>query len=52
MFQLNGDIAEMIIYSGLLTPAARNDVAGRLASRYGLVTAYPLLPAGTSFLFR
>jgi hypothetical protein len=49
--QLNGDIAEMVIYSGLLTPAARNDAGGWLASRYGLTTAYPFR-GGTSFLFR
>jgi PKD repeat protein len=41
-FQLNGDIAEMVIYSGLLTAEARNKAAGRLVSTYGLTTAYPV----------
>jgi PKD repeat protein len=52
-FQLNGDIAEMIIYSGLLIEEARNEAGSRLAYKYGLLTEYPeFRPPGSLIIIR
>ena len=39
---LNGDIAEILIYSRALTAPELNTVGGYLTAKYGLNTAYPL----------
>ena len=39
--QLNGDIAELIIYNRILTTQEANQVGTYLANKYGLSTAYP-----------
>ncbi len=37
---LNGDIAEMLVFSGALSAQDRNDVGGYLAAKYGLSSSY------------
>ena len=48
-YQLNGDIAEMIIYSGLLTVADRNKVGYQLSNRYGIGATYVYREPGMMF---
>ena len=41
--QLRGDIAELILFNRILTPAEVDKVGGYLMQKYGLTTAYPPL---------
>jgi len=38
--QLNGDIAELIVYNRVLSPTEANEVGAYLTTKYGLSTAY------------
>ena len=40
----NGDIAEILIYKGVLSPGELNQVGRYLSDKYGLSTSYPNMP--------